>query len=77
MSLMAAERVQPALPRKVIQTAATLGVHNDCILSERPCARCAPLIIQAMDVHYGHLDTAHEVILAVMSDFAEEENNGR
>lgn len=57
------------MPRNVLQEAARLGVHADCVASERPCNICTPLIMQSFDRFYSHCETTHELIVAIMEDF--------
>lgn len=57
------------IPKKVLAKAHQLGVHNDCIVSGKPCTECAELIFLAFDFFYSHCETTAEVIGAIIDDF--------
>jgi hypothetical protein len=60
------------MPRKVLRSAHTLGVHNDCLVGSDPCARCAHKINLAFDHHYGHCANETEMLGEIIADFAIE-----
>ena len=41
------------MPRKVLRKAHEYGVHNDCIVSGKPCEQCQAVIVRAFDFYYG------------------------
>lgn len=64
--------MNPPMPRKVLRAAHTLGVHNDCLVSNDPCTQCASKITLAFDRHYGHCANEHEMLGEIIADFAIE-----
>lgn len=60
------------IPKKVLAKAHQLGVHNDCIVSGKPCAPCADNIFLSFDFFYGHYATEAELFGAIIDDFKKD-----
>jgi len=60
------------IPRKVLKKAHQLGVHNDCIISQKPCTQCSDRITLAFDFYYAHCTTEHEMLTAIVADFRDD-----
>lgn len=63
----------PGMPRKVLEKAHQLGVHNDCIISEKPCLDCEEVVNVSFDFFYGHHTSEASLLKAIIEDFSAEE----
>ena len=61
--------LEPGIPKKVLRKAHQLGVHNDCIVSGKPCAACSDSIGLAFDFFYAHCENEQELMTAIIEDF--------
>lgn len=59
---------EPSMPRKVLRIAQVLGVHNDCLISQNPCAECTANINTAFDFHYGDARSEEELWGRILDD---------
>lgn len=50
---MASLMAEIGMPRKVLRKTQELGVHNDCVVSGKPCEQCQAIIVLAFDFFYG------------------------
>lgn len=69
--------MQPGIPQKVLVTARTLGVHNDCLIAAKDdesklCADCHHNLMIAFDFHYAHIEDSSDVLLAIVDDVLED-----
>lgn len=65
----------PGIPSKVLAKAHQLGVHNDCIVSEKPCLECSDNITLSFDFFYGHHTSEASLLAAIIDDFRSEEGD--
>lgn len=63
------------MPRKVLQKAHELGVHNDCLVSENLCPLCRDNVTAAFDFFYGSYSCAEDVLAAIIRDFIADETS--
>lgn len=63
-----------AIPRKVLQKAAELGIHNDCIAAggDSMCEPCWHIMIHAMDAHYASYGSPTAATEAYIADLLAE-----
>lgn len=64
------DTVNTGTPRKVLHTAHTLGVHNDCLVADASgaCARCLRIMHESFMIHYGHFASSDLVSSAILAD---------
>lgn len=61
-------------PRKVLRLAASLGVHNDCLVAEvdGACDDCIDTMHLAHYFFYGNLETSEEKLEAIIRDIMQD-----
>lgn len=61
-------------PKKVLQKAAQLGVHPDCVASDidGACGTCVLLMHTIYDFFYGHLKSGADFLEAVLDDLQKD-----
>lgn len=66
--------LDPGLPKKVLQKAHQLGVHNDCIAADvdKACEDCKVVVQTAMDFYYGHITDTDVLIFSIWMDLEED-----
>lgn len=60
------------IPKKVLAKALQLGVHNDCIVSEKPCLACSDNITLSFDFFYGQYSNVGDLLCAIIDDFKKD-----
>lgn len=60
------------MPRKVFALAHKLGLHNDCIVSQKPCSMCEGHINLAFDFHYAGARNEVELVAAIAGDIRDD-----
>lgn len=63
-----------AVPRKVLQKAAELGVHSDCVAAgpDGMCEPCWHLMVHAIDAHYASFGSVEAATEAFVVDLLAE-----
>lgn len=58
------------IPRKVLSTAITFGVHVDCIIGgeDTSCLFCRRIMRLSLDMHYSHLAGSEAKLSAIRAD---------
>lgn len=68
-------KTHTGIPKKVlVHIHENHEVHNDCLSagSDACCSLCGQQILESFDAIYGHHLTTEDVLLAIVSDLAEE-----
>lgn len=60
--------VDVGMPLKVLQMAHSLGMHNDCLISENLCDLCRTNLIEAFDFYYSQLPDLASVLDQIIQD---------
>lgn len=59
-------------PKKVVELASQMGVHDECLSSGVTCSDCDDTINTAMFLAYGHATSAEELVEMIKADIQKD-----